>query len=128
MKLVLAGSSSWRANAPVRRVLMDARAVARMRGERLTVIHGGYDGADVVTERQARRLGLEVMRCPPNWLLGAEAGYVANAKMLSYQPDRVVIFDAGGKSRIIEDLVERAWEAHVPVDIIEEDSSDHAHH
>lgn len=72
------------------------------------IIHGGARGADTLGGYWAEQNKVPYLTVPADWALhGRAAGYVRNAKMLEYEPDRVVAFPGGSGTKMMCDLARK---------------------
>lgn len=70
------------------------------------IVHGDYRGADKLTDRAAKELGLAVEPHPAMWeLYGAAAGPKRNEEMAQAGADLLIAFPGGNGTR---DMVHRA--------------------
>ncbi len=86
------------------------------------IIEGGCQGADWMARDAAEQCGLRVEHYPADWhKYGKSAGVIRNQKMLKdAHPDTVVAFCADlTQSRGTQDMVNRARQAGIPVQIIQ---------
>jgi hypothetical protein len=74
------------------------------------LIHGDCAGADRIAGEIGKRLGLDVVACPPDWKRGKYAGLEQNKSMISkYKPDLLLAFHPiGGLTRGTRHAVEYA--------------------
>lgn len=81
------------------------------------MVHGGAPGADRMAAEWAKRLAVEVITCPADWMLGRAAGPIRNEEMLmKHKPKRVIAFP-GGKGTA--DMVARAKKRKGEIDVAE---------
>jgi hypothetical protein len=123
MRLLVCGSRTWTDRARLWQVL--DRLTANHGGQ-VTVIEGDARGADRLAGQHARERGWALEVYPADWTRhGRAAGFRRNARMLREgRPDLVVAFTVGplAASRGTADMVRRAREAGVPVQVV---TSDH---
>jgi hypothetical protein len=121
MRLLVCGSRTWTDRARLWQVL-DRLVSEHSDGQVVTVIEGDARGADRLAGQLARERGWRLERYPADWTRqGRAAGFRRNARMLQQgRPDLVVAFTLGplAESRGTADMVRRAREAGVPVQII----------
>lgn len=111
MRILITGSRDW--DKPS--VIMDALVMETSKvdnfSERITVVHGGAAGADIIAERLA-----EVLRCDTEaWLAdwdkyGKSAGFVRNSKMVNLGADICLAFikNESRGATMCADLAEKA--------------------
>jgi hypothetical protein len=120
MRLLVCGSRTWTDQARLRQVL--DQVVSEHDDGQVTVIEGDARGADRLAGQLARERGWRLERYPADWTReGRAAGFRRNARMLREgRPDLVVAFTVGplAESRGTADMVRRAQEAGVPVQVI----------
>lgn len=87
----------------------------------VTVIHGGARGADSLAGELAAYIGLTVEVFPANWAkYGRKAGPIRNQQMLDEgKPDLVMAFPLPSSVGTL-DMINRAQEAGIPVEIVED--------
>jgi hypothetical protein len=121
MRLLVCGSRTWTDRSRLWQVL-DQVVSEHGDGQVVTVIEGDARGADRLAGQLARERGWRLERYPADWTRqGRAAGFRRNARMLQQgRPDLVVAFTLGplAESRGTADMVRRAREAGVPVQII----------
>jgi hypothetical protein len=120
MRLLVCGSRTWTDQARLRQVL--DQVVSEHDDGQVTVTEGDARGADRLAGQLARERGWRLERYPADWTReGRAAGFRRNARMLREgRPDLVVAFTVGplAESRGTADMVRRAQEAGVPVQVI----------
>jgi hypothetical protein len=123
MRLLVCGSRTWTDRARLWQVL--DRLVAEHGDGQVVLIEEDARGADRLAGQLARQRGWRLERYPADWTHhGKAAGFRRNAWMLREgHPDLVVACTVGPlhESRGTADMVRRAQEAGVPVQIITSD-------
>lgn len=85
------------------------------------ILHGAANGADMLADHAASHVNAEVVAFPANWKKhGRRAGPIRNEAMLRIgKPDAVLAFKLMGvDARGTSDMICRARDANVPVDLI----------
>jgi hypothetical protein len=120
MRLLVCGSRAWTDRPRLWQIL--DRLVSQHSDGQVVLIEGDARGADRLAGQLARERGWRLERYPADWTRqGRAAGFRRNARMLQQgRPDLVVAFTVGplAASRGTADMVRRAQEAGVPVQII----------
>jgi hypothetical protein len=120
MRLLVCGSRTWTDQARLWQVL--DQVVTEHSDGQVVLIEGDARGADRLAGQLARQRGWRLERYPADWTHeGRAAGFRRNARMLRQgRPDLVVAFTVGplAESRGTADMVRRAQEAGVPVQVI----------
>jgi hypothetical protein len=120
MRLLVCGSRTWTDRPRLWQVL-DRLVTAHGDGQGV-LIEGDARGADRLAGQLARERGWRLERYPADWTRqGKAAGLRRNTRMLQQgRPDLVVAFTVGplAASRGTADMVRRAQEAGVPVQVI----------
>jgi hypothetical protein len=124
VKILVCGSRTWISEEPIRRILSKLPTGT-------VVVHGGANGADIITGKIAKELGLEVREYPvpqEEWnKVGKAAGVLRNERMLkSEHPDAdgVIIDKAFAfstdfeNSRGTRDMVSRLWKVKIRTEIL----------
>lgn len=126
MRVIVTGSRTWRDEQIIRDVLLRLQAE---HGLTLLVLHGDAEGADRIADEVCAELGIDRVKCPANWegrksIRNGRPVYWAgpwrNQFMLDFgKPVGLVVafhpFIQNSKGT--RDMVERAREAGVPVEI-----------
>ena len=90
MTVLVCGSRGWTDERAIRDRLL---RVMDEHGDGVLVLHGGARGADHLTGKAARLLGLSVREFPADWeTFGHAAGIRRNDRMLDERPDVVLAF------------------------------------
>lgn len=99
-RILVTGSREYEDYASVLQAIKDAITAMPVPGDALpsvTVVHGGYGGADTLADRAARALGLFVEAHPADWgRYGKRAGYIRNAAMVRLGADICLAFYVPG--------------------------------
>lgn len=92
--------------------------LVRQRGCPSKVVHGAANGADSMADEWAKRMAIEVVRCPADWNThGKAAGPIRNEDMLiDHKPKLVVAFPGGVGTA---DMLKRANNRRGAIDVIE---------
>lgn len=115
MKILVCGSRDWTDLTTIGLALVDAVPDSCVASD-VTVIEGDCRGADKLSERAARALGMKVKPYPADWTKhGKAAGHIRNQQMLDENPDidLVLAFPLGGPGTA--DMIRRARAAGVKV-------------
>lgn len=117
VKVLVCGSRDWTDAVPIFSRLVDLKAEAFKRGDRVTLIHGNAPGAD----RLARNIGFgmrfDVRTFPADWEAhGKRAGILRNLQMLDECPDLVIAFQRNG-SRGTQHTIDEARRRGIPVEV-----------
>ncbi len=82
------------------------------------VVHGAANGADNMADSWGKRMALDVIAVPANWVkYGKAAGPIRNENMLmDYKPKRVIAFPGSAGTA---DMVRRAKNRRGQIDVIE---------
>lgn len=85
-----------------------------------TIIEGGCEGADRLSNYAGRLLGFKVITVKAEWhKYGNSAGPRRNREMLNMKPDKVIAFHEDlSSSRGTKDCVHEALSRGIPVEII----------
>jgi hypothetical protein len=120
MRVLVCGSRGWHDPRPINALIAGLDVLAEGRGEKLTLIHGGAQGADRLSGSLAEQWGAEVREVPADWEKnGRAAGPIRNQKMLDEEHPQVVFaFRSEGKSNGTDDMVSRAKRAGIPTYVI----------
>lgn len=88
---------------------------------KITVIHGGCRGADLLAGEVAVRMGIEVIEIRADWKrFGRAAGPIRNKTMLNLGPDEVWAFHADlTRSKGTANMVRQAEKAGVKTKVVE---------
>lgn len=115
MRVLVTGSRSWDRQDVIEACLDIIAAEAAAEGvERLVVVHGCAQGADMFADRWTRRPGhpLEVRaeRHPADWTKGKGAGHARNRRMIQAGADVCLAFirDASSGATRCAEWAERA--------------------
>lgn len=98
MRVLVTGSRDWTgiyAQSKIYMVLNMLLAFCEVLGQQLTIVHGDGPGADQTIDAWAVRRedsGVTVERHPANWTVGAYAGPLRNAHMISLGADMCIGF------------------------------------
>lgn len=123
MKILVCGSRHWEDRALIARTLADKGCGYAP----VKVIHGDCRGADRMAGEYAEHQGCSVFKFPADWTkYGRAAGPIRNQQMLDEgKPDLVLAFhDDIERSKGTKDMVIRARNAGIPVEIISHASQD----
>lgn len=99
-RMIVCGSIIWEDGAMIRAGIEEMIAgqitsdvTAGMVADQLTVVHGGARGADMMADRIARSMGLNVEPHPADWqTFGKSAGIIRNSEMANAGADMVIGF------------------------------------
>lgn len=73
------------------------------------VIEGGAKGADTLAGEWAHKKQIPYLVVPAEWnKYGKSAGYLRNAKMLTYKPDLVIAFPGGAGTAMMVRIAKKA--------------------
>jgi YspA, cpYpsA-related SLOG family len=94
MRILVTGSRTWDDTPVIRDALTTALGDADP--ATVTLIHGGYRGADTIAARTAARMGMTVEEHPADWARwGRRAGPIRNAEMVRTGADICLVFQRG---------------------------------
>lgn len=114
MKVLVCGSRSWRDRTVMFNVLSSLFADY---GHRLTIMHGGARGADLMAGSIAREFGVGEREFPAQWSThGRRAGVLRNHQMLDEEPDMVVAFTHGSTGT--QHTIDAARKRGIPVRVV----------
>jgi len=123
MRLLVCGSRTWTDRPRLWQIL--DQVVSQHGDGQVVLIEGDARGADRLAGQLARERGWRLERYPADWTHhGRAAGFRRNARMLREgRPDLVVAFTVGplAQSRGTADMVRRAQQAGIPVQLITSD-------
>lgn len=112
MRVLVCGSRTWDRHGPI------YYAIGTLPRESV-VIHGAAPGADRIAAQWAHYFNHHVEAYPADWKRhGKAAGPIRNQRMLDEgKPDKVLAF-WDGTSRGTKDMIDRARQAGVPVEVV----------
>jgi len=113
VRLLICGDRKWDNYGSIANKL---RALRKKCGITLTVITGGCEGADMLADDAAQRMGIDRVMFPANWEgRGKAAGPIRNQKMLDWcKPNLVWAFHHDlTKSKGTKDMVVRSRKAKI---------------
>jgi hypothetical protein len=115
--VLVCGDRNWTDHESVLRELRALQAEGYTK-----VIEGGAKGADTISNRVARFLGMETLTVEANWMMfGKAAGPIRNSEMLKMKPDFVLAFHPDlTKSKGTIDTVTKARAKKIPVKVVSE--------
>lgn len=109
MRVLITGSRTWDDFEFIWEKLASVNSWAG--DEAITLVSGAAEGADILCEVAARRLGWTVERHPADWKThGKRAGFIRNSEMVKLGADVCLAFihnDSRGASMTV-DLAEKA--------------------
>lgn len=112
MRVLVCGSREWSDHATI-------EAYIEKLPQDTVVVHGAAPGADTIAAKVASRIGLKTEPHPALWNIhGRRAGPLRNQEMLDSGVDQVIAFRLFGHSPGTDDMVRRAWAAHVPTTVV----------
>lgn len=113
MRVLVCGSRGWQDPEPIRQLM---EALAKL--DEVTLVHGDAKGADRLAACMAPNYGVRVEAHPAAWKRDFKAaGPIRNQEMLDSGVDVVFAFRSAGRSHGTDDMIRRAEQAGVPVNI-----------
>lgn len=94
IKLIIAGSRS------ITNFDIIKETFQKTHGDRkiYEIVSGRAIGVDLLGEKLARKLGINIKKFPANWLkFGNNAGYIRNSEMAQYADELLAIWDGESK-------------------------------
>lgn len=118
MKILVTGDREWTDHVTLFNVISSLALLEAHCGNRLTVIHGDYRGADHLADDVAYLVGANRKRYPAKWLVyGYAAGPIRNQQMIDENDDIVLavgfhndIHKSGGT----KDMLRRCLKHNIP--------------
>ena len=113
LRVIIAGSRDFSDYELLKKSAIEIITKKTMLPDLTRIISGGARGADILGERFANEMGLEISRFIPDWDgLGKRAGYVRNAEMAKFavedDNDGMLIAFWDGKSRGTKHMIDLA--------------------
>ena len=128
MIIVVTGSRTWTNESQIKDRMEELEAEAKVKGEKLTVVHGAAPGVDRMCAKWAEIVGAKVIAEPAEWnangYFDRGAGFARNIYMLEqYKPLRVEAFRAEGKSNGTDHCIKEAQKRGIEVNVNHERNS-----
>ena len=119
MVLAFVGSRDWFNRDKIYEVMSKKKELAAKLGEDLTIVSGGAQGADSLSESVAKELGINVIVYNAQWKqYGKAAGPIRNQRILDDgRPDMVVAFRKKGASKVTDNMLEKTRKRKIPIEI-----------
>ena len=115
MNLIVCGSGSMKDEQLIRSVLNEVHNDHRVR----LVIHGGARGADRIANNWAKDNGIKIRICKAEWKkYDKPAAGIRNQEMIDKGNPGLVVAFWDGKASATKDMLVRARENEVPVQIV----------
>lgn len=112
---MITGSRTWRDYARIRDAISEINEETPID----IVVHGGATGADMLSDRACRSLGIRTEVHIPRWSTeGRGAAVRRNLRMLDTRPDQVLAFRVGGESRGTDHAIHHARKRGIPVRVV----------
>lgn len=113
LRVIIAGSRDFNDYALLKKSAIEIITKKTMFPDLTRIISGGARGADILGERFANEIGLEISRFIPDWdSLGKRAGYVRNETMAKFAVengnDGMLIAFWDGESRGTKHMIDLA--------------------
>lgn len=113
LRVIIAGSRDFNDYALLKKSAIEIITKKTMFPDLTRIISGGARGADILGERFANEIGLEISRFIPDWdSLGKRAGYVRNETMVKFAVengnDGMLIAFWDGESRGTKHMIDLA--------------------
>ena len=113
LRVIIAGSRDFSDYELLKKSAIEIITKKTMLLDLTRIVSGGARGADILGERFANEMGLEISRFIPDWDgLGKRAGYVRNAEMAKFAVEDdsygVLIAFWDGKSRGTKHMIDLA--------------------
>jgi precorrin-6x reductase len=121
MRVAFVGNRDWTDKERISYVMEEYILIASEIDETLTVVSGGAQGADKLSEEVAKELGLDTLIFNAQWkLYGKAAGHIRNKKMLvDSEPDLVIAFmKKNNESKGTKNCISTAEKLNIPVIIV----------
>ena len=122
MRILVTGSRKW---TDVR--LLEEILLGFAKYQKVTIVHGGANGADKMASNLAKRMGWEEEVWFADWnLYGRSAGPIRNKEMVDSKPDFVLGFVVKGQSKGTEGCIKFAKEAGLDFMVITDERIENA--
>ena len=118
MRVIITGSRRWKDRKRIENRLFDLAIEHAGNLDDLVIVHGSAKGADRIAHQEAEKAGLRVEPHPADWeQYGKRAGVIRNEEMAELGGDLCIAF-WDGRSKGTADMMERAKEHGIPVEVI----------